>query len=187
MQPGERMICEIKRHPIGLFIIYAACLIAVGASAVLAFGLAPSIDSSGDGSSVGTLGLIVLAVVTVISSLYSLVATIVYWGNKWIITSDSITQVAQTGLFHTNASQLSLGNLEDITVEQNGLLTHIFNYGVLRAETAGERSKFMFIYCPDPNHYAQQVLAAREVFEQGKQYAANSEEPTPEKDYSEPR
>jgi hypothetical protein len=87
-------------------------------------------------------------------------------GNRWIITSDSITQVNQTSLFNKQSSQLSLANLEDITVEQNGIIQSVFGFGTLRAETAGERSKFMFQYCPNPNSYAQQNLNAREQFEQ---------------------
>jgi hypothetical protein len=40
----------------------------------------------------------------------------------------------------------------------------MFNFGILRAETAGERSKFVFVYCPDPKHYAREILMARENF-----------------------
>jgi hypothetical protein len=90
-----------------------------------------------------------------------------YWGNSWVVTTDSITQVNQTGLFTRQSSQLSLANLEDVTAEQNGILAHAFNYGLLKAETAGEHSKFSFYYCPNPNLYAQQILHAREQFEQG--------------------
>ncbi len=72
-------------------------------------------------------------------------------------------------MFDKQSSQLSLGNLEDISAEQNGILTHMFNYGAVRVETAGERSKFFFNFCPNPNYYAQQILTARETFEQGKE------------------
>lgn len=59
-----------------------------------------------------------------------------------------------------------MGNLEDVTTEKTGIFPHMFNYGVLKCETAGERSKFMFSYCPNPDYYAQQILDARERFEQ---------------------
>src|SRR6202011_6093270 len=95
-------------------------------------------------------------------------ATRIYWGNSWIVTSDSVTQVSQTSLFKRQSSQLSLIHLEDVTAEQNGVLAHMFNYGLLRVETAGERSKFTFTFCPNPNFYAREILAAREAFEQNR-------------------
>jgi hypothetical protein len=80
-----------------------------------------------------------------------------------VVTSDSLTQISQTSLFNRQSSQLALVNIEDVTAEQNGILAHMFNYGVIRVETAGERSKFVFTYCPNPNFYAQQILQAREA------------------------
>ncbi len=58
-----------------------------------------------------------------------------------------------------------------MTAEQNGILAKMFNYGVLKAETAGEHSKFTFTNCPNPTLYAQQIIQAREEFAQGKHSA----------------
>jgi hypothetical protein len=41
---------------------------------------------------------------------------------------------------------------------------HLFNYGTLRVETAGEQSNFNFIYCPRPNAVAKLILEARERY-----------------------
>jgi lysylphosphatidylglycerol synthetase-like protein (DUF2156 family) len=164
-QPGERTICEVKRHPIGILGVYVMSGILLVAVAALGFGLAPQASDSAS-TQITQITAVVILILAVICALYSLVATKVYWGNSWVVTSDSITQVSQTSLFDRQSSQLSLGNLEDITAEQNGILAHMFNYGLLKAETAGHRSKFVFAFCPNPNFYAQQVLAAREAFEQ---------------------
>jgi hypothetical protein len=165
MQPGERVICDIKRHPIGIIGIYVAIVFMLFIAAVLAFILVPGTfgDTGSDQAQRYAAGL--FAIVAVAGLLYSLVATYVYWNNKWVVTSDSITQVAQSGLFNRQSAQLGLESLEDITAEQNGMLTHIFHYGVLKAETAGHRSKFVFNYCPNPNFYAQKILEAREALE----------------------
>lgn len=57
-----------------------------------------------------------------------------------------------------------MANIEDVTAEQNGILAELFGFGTLKAETAGERSNFHFLYCPEPNKYAQIILHARERF-----------------------
>ncbi|HVS58664.1 MAG TPA: PH domain-containing protein [Candidatus Saccharimonadales bacterium] len=165
MQPGEQIVCEIKRHPIGLIGTYVMAGILIVLAAVLAALLPHYITNAG---SLPAILWGAFALVTVVAVLIAWVGAKVYWGNRWIVTSDSLTQVAQTTLFNTQSSQLSMGNIEDVTAEQNGILAHMFGYGLLRVETAGERSKFVFMYCPSPNRYAQEILGARERFEQGR-------------------
>lgn len=171
MQEGERVICEIKRHPIGIFGIYFAMGVMLIVGALLLFVFLPNIISDTNGQAM-RLGYGVFAVLIAISLIYSLIATTVYWGNKWVVTSDSVTQVSRSSLFGRQSAQLALANVEDVTAEQNGILAHMFNYGILKAETAGHRSKFVFLYAPNPNFYAQKILEAREnLAAQGRQGA----------------
>ena len=167
MQQGEQLVCEIKRHPIGILGIYflTGFMLVILAIAII---VGPHYLSVSNRSEITSIALAAYMVFAVLCLVFVFIANKVYWGNSWVVTSDSITQITQTSLFNKQSSQLSLGNLEDVSAEQNGILTHIFNYGVLKVETAGERSKFMFLYCPNPNFCAQQVLGARERFEQGR-------------------
>lgn len=163
-QTGEKKIFTVKKHPIGLFGAYALSGALTIAAAVLAFVAAPdSSSASGNASSVA-LATIIFLIVAVVSMGFSFLVTKIYMGNSWTLTSDSVTQVVQNNLFDRESSQLSLHNLEDISSEQNGFFPHIFNYGLIKVETAGEKSKFTFNYCPNPNYYASQILAAREAF-----------------------
>lgn len=166
MQTGERNIFEVKRHPFGMFMTYISAGVLIVVAAIIAFIVVPmALPNSDKGqiASFGALGFIILALLVLG---FVFIANKVYWGNRWILTTDSLTQVSQRSLFDKQSSQLSLGNLEDVTASQDGILAHMFGFGVLRVETAGERSKFVFQYCPNPNYYAQQILHAREVFEQ---------------------
>jgi uncharacterized membrane protein YdbT with pleckstrin-like domain len=181
-QPGEQTLCTIKRHPIGVFWVYLVTGLLVIVTVVLALVLPSHISSSGGSSQAMLVGILVFVLVAAACAGFALVATKVYWGNSWILTSDSLTQVLQRSLFSRQSSQLSLGNLEDVTAEQNGILTHLFNYGVLHVETAGDRSKFIFAYCPNPNYYAQQILSAREQFEQGD-HSAETRTSQPQPDF----
>lgn len=164
-QPGEQTVCEIKRHPIGIigtyivagFLIIAAALAAVLVQLYLK-----------NAASLVPLVWAICALVMIVALVMLFVGTKVYWGNRWVVTSDSITQILQTSLFNVQSSQLSMGNIEDVTTEQDGILPHMFGYGSLRVETAGERSKFVFMYCPTPNEYAKKILNAREQFEQSR-------------------
>lgn len=166
MQPGEQFICEIKRHPIGIISIFVASAILILLFALVIFLVLPQVMPDTSNARLYSIGGSLYLLLVVLTLGFVFIANKVYWGNRWIVTSDSVTQVTQTSLFNRQSSQLSLGNLEDIVAEQNGIMTHIFNYGVIKVETAGERSKFVFVYCPNPNYYAKQILDARERFEQ---------------------
>lgn len=165
MQPGEHVICEIKRHPIGMFGTYIVCGALILALAILTFIAGPAVFSGSQGQSMAIGGVFFL-VISALLVTFVYIVNKVYWGNSWVVTSDSITQITQTSLFNKQSSQLSLGNLEDVTAEQRGMLPHLLNYGMVRAETAGEHSKFVFVFCPNPDYYAKKILAAREEFEQ---------------------
>ncbi len=162
MQQGERTICEIKRHPVGLWGIYFGVIVLIGAL-IAGVVIAPSFlpeanESTRQAFAIGAV------IITAIALLYTYVAYVVYVGNRWIVTSDSLTQISQIGLFRRTSSQLSLANLEDVTVNQNGLFQSLIGYGTLHVETAGERSKFVFSFCPNPNKYAKDIIAAHEAY-----------------------
>jgi hypothetical protein len=187
MEPGEQIICEIKRHPIGMigeYIGVGLLLLLVGIAAMVA----PSVLSSSSHGQVLMVSILVFVAAAAIGTGFLFVVGKIYWGNRWIVTSDSITQVTQTGLFNKQTSQLSFEHLEDITCEQNGIGADMFHYGVLSAETAGAVDKFTFPFCPNPTSYAKQILAARERFDERtrQQPAQSTAPPTPGTDYPGP-
>jgi uncharacterized membrane protein YdbT with pleckstrin-like domain len=162
MQGDEQVVCEIKRHPFGLFGMYIGVglsLVLLGVAVALTPHYIPSISSQ-----FKTLMALVFVIVAAVALLFMYVSTTIYKNNRWIVTTDSITQIDQVGLFRKQTSQLSFANLEDVTAEQSGIVQSMFNFGGLRVETAGDRSKFFFSYCPNPNYYARQILACREAF-----------------------
>lgn len=161
LRPGERVICEIKRHPFGILSMYFSGLVAIVVAIVLA-AFAPQIISTGN--DISGVALVGAGIVIVGVLLMLWVATFVYWQNRWVITDDSITQITQDGLFGRRVSQLSMESLEDVTIDKSGIIQTMLNFGTLRAETAGEHSKFMFPFCPDPATYARKILEVHETF-----------------------
>lgn len=166
ISPAETPLASTGRHPFGLFIIFLQAILALA----LAFGLI--LPFAGDafesvGLSRGTatafsslLGLSVLVLVI----LYLALAARIYQANRIIITNDNVTQVTQIGLFHRKVSEISMGNVEDVSVHQKGIFQTVFNFGQLHIETAGEQNNYDFIYCPNPSSYAKVIQDARLKF-----------------------
>jgi len=164
LRPGERVICEIKRHPFGILSMYFSGALAIGVAALLA-ALAPSfIDQSSLDANVTGVAMLGVAIIAVGIVCMLWIATSIYWQNRWIVTDDSITQITQDGLFGRRVSQLNMEALEDVTVDQRGIVQSMFNFGTLKAETAGEHAKFTFPFCPNPNIYARKILEVHEAF-----------------------
>ena len=186
MQPGEKIICEIKRHPIGTIGIYSVAAVALAvlvSAAILIPSYATFLTSQ------QRLGVVLACILgMVILLIIAYVGLFLYNANRLIVTSDSITEVEQTGLFDRNAHQLSLANLEDVTVSQDGIIPMMFGYGVLHVESAGMGSNFTFNFCPDPNEYARKIIAAHEEFLSNKreEYAEGNQPLVSVKGYQQP-
>ncbi len=157
----------IKRHPFGIIVIYLETFLGIGAAFGLLYFFVPSLLSGDSKDNALRLVMLIGIFTMALLAIFLLLATSIYRNNSWVITDDSITQVSQTGLFRRQISELSMANIEDVTSEQNGILAELFGFGTLKAETAGERSNFHFIYCPNPNKYAKIILHAREQFIEG--------------------
>lgn len=166
LQNGEVIVNVIKRHPFGIISMYIASVLGIAVVCALAFLMVPNLfDQMGGGAdSAAALAVGAALAILILLILILGVATFVYWQNQWVVTTDSITQLTQNSLFGRQVSQLSMDNLEDVTVDQHGIIPHMFNFGTLKVESAGERSKFVFVYCPKPNHYARRILEVHEHF-----------------------
>lgn len=165
MQEGEQVIFEVHRHPIGMLGTYFVTGLILLVLAIVIFAAAPALlpDYKGQILKFGSLGFLI-TLVLVLAFVWA--THVIYWGNRWILTTASLTQILQFSLFNKQSSQLSLEDLEDVTAQTNGLLAKMFNFGILKVETAGERSKFTFLFCPEPETYAKKILVAREQYEE---------------------
>ncbi len=172
MRDGEETITTVTRSPIGIFVVFVAggaFLILIGLIALLGV---PAVFSHQTTSAQMAIGIALFGFSAVFVTLFLFLANKIYWDNYWVVTDDSITQVTRTSLFDKQASQLSLSNLEDVSTEQHGILATIFKFGTISAETAGATDKFFLNYCPHPDTYAKQILAAHENFLQSEGHHA---------------
>ena len=156
-------VCEIRRHPFGIIALYLQYFVVIMVSLLLFLFLAPSVSEDISGNMMTVIaGITALAVAIIV--LLLLIATYVYRESRLKVTSKNLTQVMQIGLFNRKTSKLSMASVEDVTASQKGIFATIFNFGTLTIETAGEQQNFIFPFCPNPNHYAREILAARERF-----------------------
>lgn len=169
LEPGEQVVVIVRKHPIGIVGIYIEAIIGLAAVFGLLLAVAPDFLTGLSSQAYRILvGIIVFGLAILIFFLF--IATYVYRQSRLMVTDRSLVQILQKSLFIRKISRLSMSNVEDVTAEERGILSTIFNYGTIVVQTAGTMDNFIFPYCPDPAKYADQIIEARQ------RYAAALEE-----------
>lgn len=164
---NEILISEIRKHPFGLFIIYVVGAFVSVAMALAMAGVAIAIN--GDPLQTGTNTSAAQPIVMIIGSLLilltivmTLIAAYLYVSDVVLVTNEKISQFLHRTIFDRKISQLSIGDVQDVTVTQKGLFARLFNYGTLVIETAGEQQNYTFVYTPNPYEKAKDIVGAHE-------------------------
>jgi len=163
LQPDEELIFQVKQHKVILFAIYGGGILSILAFALIVFTVLPGIFPGNNGLS-SAIGIIVFLAMTAFIFMFVVVLAFIYQRNGCILTNMNLAQVKRLTLFNSESIQLSLDKLQDITYEKKGFLAYVFGYGTIRCETAGEEPTFLFKYCPSPQKYSQQIIAAKEEY-----------------------
>lgn len=164
---NEQLICEIRKHPFGLFIIYvtgvmiALIIFAVLLGTVYVF----DADTLGVGIDIGAFKTILIFLgflLTILTLVGTIIGAYLYESNVVIVTSEKLAQLLYKTIFDRKISQLSIGDVQDVTVTQKGVFARIFNYGTLVIETAGEQENYNFTYTPRPYETAKMIVGSHE-------------------------
>lgn len=167
LSKGEYVLVAVRRHPIGLFKVWAIGFLFIIAAMAVYY-----LTFSGSGTAglenYSGLGATILGLLVVLITLGSMVATYVYNANQFFLTNESVIQNIQTSLFSKNQQTVSLSNIEDASFRQDGIVSMIFNYGTIRLSTEGDETTYRFSYVSNPKHHIAILNNAVEAFKNGR-------------------
>lgn len=164
LSTGEYVIEEVRRHPIGLLSIWALTgfLVLIVLATLPFYGIQH--DSIANILMIPAANLPSAAIMTIPALILiaffvlgGFIATYIYEGNKFYITSESIVQFVQTGLFSTKQQTVNLINVEDASSEQNGILEQLLNFGTLKLSTQGEETTYHFQFVANPKRVVNEI------------------------------
>ena len=164
---NEELVSEIRKHPFGLLIIYfVGTLVSFALVAVtIVLAVAAQGDPLETGSNLSQTRPIITLVGTLLVALTVIMTAIsayLYTSDVVIVTTEKISQFLHKTIFDRKISQLSIGDVQDVTVSQTGIFARLFNFGTLVIETAGEQQNYTFIYTPNPYERAKDIVGAHE-------------------------
>lgn len=170
---NEELVWEIRKHPFGLALIYftGAAIAAIIFSFLVLGPMVFSSDFLGLDIELGSVRPVLILigfVLTVFALVGTAIGAYLYQANVVIVTSEKIAQLLYKSLFNRKISQLSIGDVQDVSVQQKGIFARMFNYGTLIVETAGEQNNYVFTFTPKPYETAKAIVGSHE--ENLKQY-----------------
>lgn len=171
----EYVISSAKRHLIGLSgpFIVAIIIITLLFSALFNFKVVLLALGAGSRSISFTSVLppLLFTIILVIISAY--ITYFVYVSNRLILTNKSIHQTIQIGLFSKHEQTVSLGNIEDASYTQTGILQQILNYGAIRLSTIGDEHTYELTYVINPKTQITTINKAINSFKNNKTFLKN--------------
>lgn len=90
----------------------------------------------------------------------SFVSLINYLLDAFVVTNRRLIHIEQHGPFNRKVSELALERVQDISIDQKGVMPTSFHYGDIKVETAAESEEFIFIAIPRPNRVKDLIMNA---------------------------
>lgn len=164
----ETLLGEAGRHPVGLILIFVnGTIVMLVVLALLYLGIVNQ-DLFFDGFNqtdefdASAPLTIVAGLLAVLFTLGTFMAAYVYINNYIILTSRKVVLISSRNIFARQVSQLSIGDVQDVTIVQNSFFSRFFKYGTVNIETAGEQANFSFAYAAKPFDTAKAIVDAHE-------------------------
>lgn len=170
LSEGEYIISAVRRHPIGLIIplLVGVLLITIALSILSNFeAIVELLNIQGQLAEASSV-TVPLLLFCVLIGLGMFVVYYVYVNNKFFLTNESVIQEIQVSLFSRHEQTVSLGNIEDASFVQQGILQQIINYGSIRLSTEGDETTYRFTYVANPKQHIATLNNAVEAFKNGR-------------------
>ena len=166
---NEHVVCEVRKHPFGLFLIYLSggfiAFVLFSMLVLLPFALdATSQDIGFSMDSIKPIAALLGLILTSLTLVMTAVTGFLYQANVVLVTNEKISQQIYRTIFDKKVSQLSIGDIQDVTVAQKGLFAKVFGYGTLMIETAGEQNNYIFNYSVRPFECSKAIVGAQEAY-----------------------
>lgn len=149
LRPQEEVVSIVRRHwfvlvgpSIGLFLL-----------GLLLFGVITALVATNiitNEANPGALLLFFLGLLALLLWAVFFAFFTNYYLDTWIITTERILDIEQRAFFVRDVSEFRLDRIQDLTIEIQGLIPTMLDFGTIKVETAGETASFTMKTIPRP-------------------------------------
>jgi hypothetical protein len=141
LQAGEAVLKVCKRHPVFLWpALTVLLLVAVVPIIVIAWVISAVGDLSGTTAKVFWVVALVWLLIIGVRAFFQWWQ---YHHDLWVITNQRIVDYTSKNPINHRLSTADLVNVQDRTVERNGILAAIFKFGDVICQTAADQQEFV--------------------------------------------
>jgi membrane protein YdbS with pleckstrin-like domain len=150
-EPHEEVVIFLRRHWIDFLkiVLYTGLLIALPLMLVIILNIL-QVDILANPVLRPLLAIILPAYALIVFTI-TITEITDYWLDTWIVTTERIIDINQSGLFKRLVSEVHLHQIQDITSETSGFLETFLTFGDVYIQTAGTKERFQFININNPN------------------------------------
>lgn len=145
-EPNECVEIFLRRHPIVILLRIFGLVVAYIFSIILSVFFIDYIINN----NLLALFLFVMSVWSLFVWVLVFYSFTMYTLDVWIVTNHRIIDSTQHGFFNRTVSELHISRIQDISVNTDGTLQTVLNFGDLHIQTAGTEERFKFLQIPDP-------------------------------------
>ena len=156
LQKGEKVIRELRRHPIYAILQAIGIIIVAG----LLIWLFSWLGSTVQGLKTFFNILLWLTILVAAVALYMIYYR--YKNDLWLITDQRLVDSTRRSPFSHEIASTDLVNVQDITVNRSGFFPTIFNFGEVSCQTAGSTQVFTLNGVPNPNSVLELIDQSRD-------------------------
>ncbi|OGG55103.1 hypothetical protein A3D62_01115 [Candidatus Kaiserbacteria bacterium RIFCSPHIGHO2_02_FULL_49_11] len=94
-----------------------------------------------------------------------------YYLDIWIVTDQRVVNIDQKSLFRREVSTLRMERVQDISIEVDGIIATVLNFGTIRVQSAGESKDFLIEGIANPESIKRKILARMDALESPVQFS----------------
>ncbi len=91
-----------------------------------------------------------------------------YYLDVWYITQKRIISIDQIGVFHRKVSNLGLDKIQDVSIEQRGMMQAMLKYGDILVKTAADDSAGFYLKDAGYPDKVREVIFSHHLYEHEK-------------------
>jgi len=154
IQPGERVLLLRRKH---WMYLWPTVALTAAIAIIPTFAFLWLLDAIGVEGKVATL-------IVIVYLLFFVIRLALIWyryhHDYWVVTNQRVIDVKRNNPLNMQISTADLVNIQDMTIDRNGLLKTMLDYGDVICQTAGTDADFKIVGVKDPR--AVQALVDRE-------------------------
>jgi len=162
-QEDEKILLVKRRHGITFFPLLFLGLIFYCAGLTIFFVLPYYLPVLDEGVIPNFL-IVIVSLFFLYATLFFFIEWMLFHLHIGILTDKRVVDVDQKSLFSRRIAEMSLGNLEDITGTQKGVIQTMLHFGNVEIQTAAEMPNFVFEMVSDPYGTQRAIMGAMEEF-----------------------